>query len=202
MLSFNSEISPDGPLQPQSSRLLPLSSLPTYVALLRQRFKSLLPLIQLKRSHEESVQEGTRFHQFFFGTIPVPSPSIQALEVPVFSLLSLSPTNRDSSGVVIVPSSSCFDGFGDEYFAGEEPISGAVFVTSSGPTELTTVAINGVFDLIAGFRGPGTSESSALVFWRGLFPGTVALNFESHLWVLMLMQGDGVGHHLPLFFVL
>ncbi|KAG6735332.1 hypothetical protein POTOM_062105 [Populus tomentosa] len=155
------------------------------------RFKSLLPPIQLKRSHEESVQEGTRFHLFFFGIVPVPSPSIQASEVPVFSLLSLSPTIRDSSGAVIVPSSSCFDGFGDEYFAGEEPISGAVFVTPSGPTVLTTVAINGVFDLIAGFHGPGTSESFALVLWRGLFPGTVALYFESHLWILMLMQGDG-----------
>ena len=199
MLSFNSEISPDGPLQPQSSRLLPLSSLPTYVALLRQRFKSLLPPIQLKRSHEESFQEGTRFHQLFFGTVPVSPPSIQASEASVSSLLSLSPTIRDRPGAVIVSSSSCLDGYGVEHFAGEEPIPGTVFVIPS-PTVLTMVAINWVFDLIVGFHGPGTSESFALMLWR--VPGTVALNFESHLWALLLMQGDGVGHHLPLFFVL
>ena len=99
-------------------------------------------------------------------------------------------------------SSSCLDGYGVDFFAGEEPISGAVFVISSGPTVLTTVNINWVFDLIAGFHGPGTPESFALTFWRELFPGTVAVIFESHLWVFLLMQGDGVGHHLPLFIVL
>ncbi|KAG6766599.1 hypothetical protein POTOM_030688 [Populus tomentosa] len=159
---------------PQSSRLLPLS-LPTYVALHRQRSKSLLPPIQLKRSHEESVQEGIRFHQLFFETVPVSSPSIQASEVSVSSPLSLSPTIRDRSGVVIVSSSSCLDGFGVEYFAGEEPISGAVFVTPSGPTELTTVAINWVFDLIAGFHGPEqwsfvsfSSVNTMLDYWQWL----------------------------------
>ncbi|KAJ6886388.1 hypothetical protein NC651_026931 [Populus alba x Populus x berolinensis] len=128
----------------------------------------------------------------------VPSPSIQASDVLDSSLLSLSPTIRDNSVAVIVSSTSCLGGFGVDFFAGEESISGAVFGISSGPM----VATHWVFYLIGGFQGQGTSKSFTLVLWKDLFPGTVALHFESHLWVFLLMQGDGVGHHLPLFLVL
>ncbi|KAG6790540.1 hypothetical protein POTOM_006696 [Populus tomentosa] len=155
MISFNLEISPpDGALQFQSSRLQPLSSLPAYVALHRQQSKSLLSSIQLKRSHEESVQEGIRFNLLFFKPVLVSYPSIQASEVSDSSYLSLSPTLRDNSGVGIV-SSSCLDGYGVDSFEGEEFISGIVFMTSSASMD----DINWVFDLIAGVQGPGLMPS-------------------------------------------
>jgi hypothetical protein len=58
--------------------------------------------------------------------------------------------------------------------------------------------INWAFDLLAGVQGPGTSKPLVLGLWRDLFPDTVALYFKSRLWVLLLMLGDGVGHHLPI----
>uniref|UniRef100_A0A6M2EPR8 Uncharacterized protein n=1 Tax=Populus davidiana TaxID=266767 RepID=A0A6M2EPR8_9ROSI len=124
MLSLNSEVSPaDGALLLQSSRLLPLSSLPTHVALHRQQSESLLSSIQLKRSHEESVQEGIRFNLLFFGTVLVSSPFIQASDASDSSHLSPSPTLRNKSGAGIVSSSSCLDGYGVDYFTGTVMVS-------------------------------------------------------------------------------
>jgi len=87
MLSFILQISsPDGALQLQSSRLQPLSSLPTYVAIYRKQSESLLSSIQLKRSHEESVQEGFRFNltsteQSWFRPLPTKLRRFQILRI-------------------------------------------------------------------------------------------------------------------------
>jgi hypothetical protein len=195
MLSFNLKISPpDGTLQLQSSRLQSLSSLPTYVALYRKQSESLLSLIPLKRSHEESVQVGVWFNLIFFGRVLVPSPSTQALEISVSPYLSLSPTLRDNSGDGIVSPSYFLDGSGVISFEGEAFISGVSLLNSSAFSD----DINWAFDLLAGVQGPGTSKPLVLGLWRDLFPDTVALYFKSRLWVLLLMLGDGVGHHLPI----
>lgn len=57
---------------------------------------------------------------------------------------------------------------------------------------------NWVFGILAGVQGPGTSKHLALGHRCDLFPDNVALHFELHLWVFLLLFGDGVGHHLPL----
>jgi hypothetical protein len=147
----------------------------------------------------QRIQEGFQFNLIFFGTVLVSSPPIQASEVSVSSNRSLSPTLRDSSGAGIVSPSSlvndCLDGSGGDSFEGEEFISGVAFMTSATSTD----AINRVFDLLAGVHGPGTFAPSALGLWSDLFTGTVALIFELHFWACLLMQEDGVGHHLPFF---
>jgi hypothetical protein len=189
MLSFILKISPpDGVLQLKSSRLQPLSSLATYVAIYRKQSESLLSSIQLKRSHEESVQKGFRFNLI----VLVSSPSTQASEVLDSSYFSLSHTLRDNSGAGIVSPSSCLDGSGIAFFEGAE------FIFADAYSSASTDDINWVFDLLAGVQGPGTSKSFALGLWSDLFPGTVDSNFELHLWVFLMMQGDGFGHHLPL----
>ncbi|KAL9400903.1 hypothetical protein Peur_004752 [Populus x canadensis] len=183
MLSFTLKISPpDGALQLQSSRLQPLSSLPTYVAIYRKQSESLLSSIQLKRSHKESVQKGFRINLIFYGTVLVSSPSTQASEVSDSSYFSLSHTLRDNSGAGLVSPSSCLDGSGIAFFEGAE--------FNSGCSSTSTDDINWVFDLLAGVHGPGTSKSFALGLWSDMFPGTVDSNFELHLWVFLTMQGD------------
>ncbi|KAL3570885.1 hypothetical protein D5086_028134 [Populus alba] len=117
------------------------------------------------------------------------SPSLQASEITNSSHLSLFPTLPDISVVGIMDGStvSCEE---------EEFIPGAASMLSSA----SMVDIKWVFDHLAGVQGPGTSKSLVLGFWRDLFLGTVAFIFESHLRDFLLMQGDGIGHHLPLFF--
>lgn len=117
------------------------------------------------------------------------SPSLQASKITNSSHLSLFPTLPDISVVGIMDGSSvsCEE---------EEFIPGAASMLSSA----SMVDIKWVFDHLAGVQGPGTSKSLVLGFWRDLFLGTVAFIFESHLRDFLLMQGDGIGHHLPLFF--
>jgi hypothetical protein len=195
MLSLNLNISPpDGALQLQSSRLQPLSSLPTYVALYRKQSESLLSLIPLKRSHEEFVQVGVRSNLIFFGRVLVSSPSTQALEISDSPYLSLSPTLRDISGAGLVSPSFFLDGSSVYSFDGADFISSVSLLNSPA----FSADFNWVFGILAGVHGPGTSKPLALGHRSDLFPDIVALHFELLLWIFPLLLGDGVGHHLPL----
>lgn len=126
MLSFILKFSPpDGELQLQSSRLLPLSSSTTYVATSRKQSESLLSLIQLNRSHEEFVHEGSRYNLIFLGAVMVSPPPTPALE------------GLDSSYPVCPSSLVAGDpvGSGVASLDGDEFISGDAFVISSVTTD-------------------------------------------------------------------
>jgi hypothetical protein len=182
MLSFILKFSPpDGELQLQSSRLLPLSSSTTYVATSRKQSESFLSLIQLNRSHEEFVHEGSRYNLIFLGTVMVSPPPTPALEGLASSYL-VSPSSLVADGPA---------GSGVVSLDGDEFISSDAFVISS----ITIETISWVLGLIAGVQGSGTSLPSAL----GLWTSTTALIFGLFPWVFPMMQGDGVGHLLPHF---
>jgi hypothetical protein len=123
----------------------------------------------------------------------VSPPSTQASEVSASSNLS---TLRDSLGVAVVSPSSLvdddLDGSGVDSLDGED--SGVALENSSASTEV----ISWVFDLLPCVQGPGTSQPSTLGLWSDLFTSTIALNFGLRFWVYSMMQGDGVGHLLPL----
>jgi len=175
MLSFILNFSsPDGELQLQSSRLQPLSSLTTYVATYRTQSESLLSLIQLNRSHEESVHEGSHYCTVL--VLPPPTPALEGLD----SSYLVSPSSLGADGL---------DGSGVDSIDGDEFILGDAFVISY----VTTTSISWVLGLIAGVQGPGTSLPSAL----GLRTSTAALILSLFPWVFPMIQGDGVGHLLP-----
>ncbi|KAL9347124.1 hypothetical protein Peur_058561 [Populus x canadensis] len=175
MLSFILNFSsPDGELQLQSSRLQPLSSLTTYVATYRTQSESLLSLIQLNRSHEESVHEGSHYCTVL--VLPPPTPALEGLD----SSYPVSPSSLGADGL---------DGSGVDSIDGDEFIFGDAFVISY----VTTITISWVLGLIAGVQGPGTSLPSAL----GLRTSTAALILSLFPWVFLMIQGDGVGHLLP-----
>ncbi|KAG6755039.1 hypothetical protein POTOM_040853 [Populus tomentosa] len=149
----------------------------------------------------QRIQEGFRLNLIFFGTVLVPSPYTPVLETSDSSYLSISPTPRNNSGAGILSQSSLgnesLDGSSAVSFEGEEFIYGIAFMNSSASTD----AINWVLDLLTGVQGPGTYKPSALGLWSELFISTVALICGLHLGVFLMVQGDGVGHHLPLLLI-